>query len=461
MPTNPTKAACEPEMRSAVPGIVWPAIGSDASAHLQSLLFQLGHSQWLPAECIRERQLDQLKHLLRHATTSVPHYAGTFRGIDIDRLDWAAFQSLPLLRRKELQTGFDALKSTSIPASHGEVVEGRTSGSTGTPVRFLQTAVSQLFWNALTLREHLWHKRDFSGKLAAIRVKVDEGRWPDWGAPVAMLFNTGSGATLNVRTDVEKQLDWLISENPDYLITHASNLGVLAELTLRRGVQLPKLRQARTYSEALRPDLRDTVRKAWGVEVADVYSGEEAGYIALQCPICEHYHVQSENLLVEILDESGRPCEPGEIGRVVITPLHNFAMPLIRYEIDDYAEVGNSCPCGRGLPVLTRIHGRRRNMIMLPDGRRHWPSFPVIRYSGIAPICQIRIIQRTLTRIEAIYTAERPLSAGEKQGMVKAIQEALGYPFEVDMLMVEDIPRPANMKIEDIVSDVAVARFGG
>lgn len=100
-------------------------------------------------------------------------------------------------------------------------------------------------------------------------------------------------------------------------------------------------------------------------------------------------------------------------------------------------------------------------MVVLPDGRCHWPSFPVIRYSGIAPICQIRIVQRTLTTVEAVYTSERPLSSEETQGMVKAIQEALGYPFQVETFMVDVIPRPANMKFEDIVSDVAVARFGG
>jgi phenylacetate-coenzyme A ligase PaaK-like adenylate-forming protein len=61
---------------------------------------------------------------------------------------------------------------------------------------------------------------------------------------------------------------------------------------------------------------------------------------------------------VEVLDEEGRPCAPGETGRVVATSLNNFAMPLIRYETGDTAEVGAPCPCGRGLPVLTRIMGR-------------------------------------------------------------------------------------------------------
>lgn len=445
-------------VRSIVSGIDWPAIGHDASAHLQGLLFQLERSQWLPAERLREHQLGQLRSLLSHARANVRHYATALQGLDVDRLEWERFESLPVLSRQALQAGFEALKSTAVPQSHGAVSQGQSSGSTGTPVRFLQTAATQLFWNALTLREHLWHARDFSGKLAAIRVKVEDGNWPDWGAPAGLVFRTGPGATLNVRTDVEQQLDWLVRENPDYLITHASNLAVLAELTLRRGIRLPKLRQARTYSEALRPDLRETVRAAWGVEIADVYSCEEAGYIALQCPQNEHYHVQSENLLVEILDESNCPCATGETGRVVVTTLHNFGMPLIRYEIGDYAEVGESCPCGRGLPVLARIHGRQRNMLVLPDGRRHWPSFPSVLWLSVAPIEQFQVAQTDPGRLEITYVMARPLDKAEALRLEAALAERLGHRFDIDWKRVEVIERGAGGKYEDFVSRVTEVR---
>jgi hypothetical protein len=94
-------------------------------------------------------------------------------------------------------------------------------------------------------------------------------------------------------------------------------------------------------------------------------------------------------------------------------------------------------------------------MIVLPNGQQHWPSFPRIRYTGVAPISQIRLIQRTLHRIDAIFTAERPLTSGENRGMVAAIQESLGYPFEVELIAVDEMPRQANMKFEDIISEVA------
>lgn len=446
-----------PEVRSIVAGIAWPGIPGDPGAHLAALLFQLERSQWLPAEQLRERQLEQLRALLRHAKATVPRHAGTLREIDPERLDRAAFLALPTLSRKDLQADFDALKSSAPPPGHGKVAQGQSSGSTGTPVRFLQTEATQLFWNALTLREHLWQERDFSGKLAAIRVKVEEGQWPDWGLPAAALFRTGPAATLNVRTDVGRQLDWLAREDPDYLITHASNLHALAELSLRRGVRLPRLRQARTYSEALRPDLRGIVRQAWGVGIADGYSCEEAGYIALQCPHHEHYHVQSENLLVEILDEAGQPCPPGATGRVVLTTLHNFAMPLIRYELGDYAEVGEPCDCGRGLPVLARIHGRRRNMVVLPDGRRHWPSLPSTLWLSVAPIRQFRVIQPAADCLEILYVMERPLTPEEQNRLEKLLAERLGHAFFIRWQQVDAIERGPGGKYEDFVSLLPVA----
>jgi phenylacetate-CoA ligase len=113
----------------------------------------------------------------------------------------------------------------------------------------------------------------------------------------------------------------------------------LAGHAIERGINLPGLKQLRTFGEVLSDETRELCQRAWQVGIADLYSSEEAGSIAVQC---EHgaYHLQSENLLVEIIDDHGAACLPGEIGRVLITTLHNFAMPLIRYEIGDYAECG-------------------------------------------------------------------------------------------------------------------------
>lgn len=265
-------------------------------------------------------------------------------------LEGDLFARIPVLTRPTVQQMGEALWNQRLGAAHGGVHRGQTSGSTGMPVRYLQTDLTRLFWRVFTLREHLWQGRDFSGKLAAIRSNVEKGRSSTCGAATEHAFHTGAGVSLNIREDVAVQLDWLVAEAPQYILTHPSNLRSLLRLAVARAVTLPGLLQVRTFGEMLPAETVDLRRQVWGVGVADVYSSEEVGNIAFHCER-GRYHVQAENVLLEIIDAAGNPLPPGRVGRVVMTVLHNLAMPLIRYEIGDYAAFGEACPCGRGLPV--------------------------------------------------------------------------------------------------------------
>jgi phenylacetate-CoA ligase len=192
-----------------------------------------------------------------------------------------------------------------------------------------------------------------------------------------------------------------------------------------------------------------------GVPLVDMYSSQEVGYIALQCPEHEHYHVQSENVLVEILNADNEPCEPGEVGQVVITTLQNYAMPLIRYAILDYAEVGTACSCGRSLPVLNRVMGRQRNMLTLPNGKHTWPTFPVKSWGHIKAIRQMQLVQKTLEHIEVRLVADRPLGPNEESELAEILRQRFGHPFQVSFLYLDRIERGKNFKFEDFISEVA------
>ena len=342
-----------------MPGVVWPAIAGPDDATFLALQYQLQQTQWLSASRLRELQFRQLTALLPHAYETVPYYRWQWHGAYESgiALTPEGFERLPLLRRTDLQQNPDALKSSAPPPAHGAVVESRTPGSTGIPVFTLKTALTGLWWRALTLRDHLWHRRDFSGKLAAIRRGVENGEFEGWG-PSTDVLATGRSATLALPADPDTQLEWLVRYDPDYLLTYPSNAAELARISFARELRYPRLREVRTFGELLSEDTRELCRRAWNVRVTDLYSCDEAGYVALQCPEREHYHVQSESVLVEVLDEQGKACAPGAVGRIVITTLQNFAMPLIRYDIGDLAELGAPCPCGRGLPVIRRFAGR-------------------------------------------------------------------------------------------------------
>ena len=139
---------------------------------------------------------------------------------------------------------------------------------------------------------------------------------------------------------------------------------------------------------------------------------------------------------------------------MVLTPLHSFAAPLLRYEIFDRAVVGGPCVCGRGLPVLTAILGRERNLLTLPNGRRVWPSFPSAAWTHVAPIRQIQMVQRSLQDIEVRCVVERDLEPAERDALSAALVGALGHPFRFAILRVDAIERGPSGKYEDFRSEL-------
>jgi phenylacetate-CoA ligase len=450
------------QYRSAVPGVVWPAIPGEEAAAQLALHFQLQQTQWLSPERLLELQFRQLDVLLRHAWETVPYYRDRWTGAYDPAVALTAerFAKLPFLTRAEVQAHGGQLYSTRPPAAHGAVREGQTSGSTGRPIAFRGTNLTELYWRAFNLRDHVWHQRDLGGKLAVVRVILASSAEPPhgvvmdgWGAVTDAAFLTGPAAAMSIRASLDEQLAWLQRHDPHYFLTYPSNLTALARHSLKQGVRLPRLRQVRTISEIVAPELRNLCREAWGVPLVDVYSAMELGYLALECPQERCYHVQSENALVEIVDGEGRPCRPGEVGRVVVTSLHNFAGPLVRYELGDYAEAGGACPCGRGLPVLTRILGRQRNMLALPSGEKHWP---LVGYLSEAPVRQFQVVQKSLERIEVRVVPLHPFTPAEEDGIrTLLVEKAFRHPFEIDIVYLDEISRSPSGKFEEFVSEVA------
>lgn len=458
---------------SSLPGMTWPAIPGPQGALLGMLLGQLDESQWFDAAQIEARQLSQLRLLLAHARRHSRFFGERLAGIDFDRTRSLreCLATLPILHRVDLQRQRTDIDCAWHPPEHGEAVIGKSTGSTGEPVAVRRTALNGLIWMAMTLREHLWQDRDFSARLAVIRANLgsdESGRTgvesTDWGSPVSNVFASGPCFGLSLQSDIARQASWLSGIAPDYLLTYPSNFSALLDIAVanpRHRAGLERLRQVRSIGETLPDALRIRCREILGIEMADVYSTEEVGVIAAQCPQGDGYHVMSEGLIVEILGEDGQPCAPGTAGRVVVTDLHNFATPLIRYDLRDIAELDMPCRCGRGLPRLRRILGRQRNLVQLPDGRRFWPLTGAHGYRSIAPVRQYQVIQRSLERVTLRLCTERTLTVAEESALARLLGKNLGFPFAVDFeYYAEGIPRGPGGKFEDFICEVPSALPG-
>jgi phenylacetate-CoA ligase len=165
--------------------------------------------------------------------------------------------------------------------------------------------------------------------------------------------------------------------------------------------------------------------------------------------------LQQECALIEILDEADEPCSPGQVGRVIVTPLHNFATPLIRYEIGDLAEVGSPCACGRTLPVIARVVGRARDMLTMPGGGKRYPYYGHNAMMTVHAIRQHQIVQTSLEEIEIRLAVSRPLKALEEERIRAAALQGLGHPFAIKLIYVDEITRDSSGKYAEFRLEIA------
>ena len=430
-----------------VAGSVWPPAYVD-HAPLAAMAMMIEASQWHPAEELAAGQAAQLRVLIDHHARNNPQFAERLKRAGVSAEDIASSATLASLPP---MTRFDAQQLTetaNIPAAHCPVAPVQSSGSSGIPVRIVKTQLTQLMWQAMTLRYHRWSDA-LGGRLACIRYGVGATvDADDWGLPSSVFHDTGPMRRIDVTTTLDDQALLLRRFRPDTVQAYPSNIEALLTTDPDAFASASTfLTVGETVSDALRAELSQTAR------VFDCYSAEEVGYIALQCPDAPAYHSMAESLIVEIIGEDGQLCATGETGRVIVTDIHNFAMPVIRYDTGDYADAGASCSCGRGLPTIARIRGRWRGMLTLPDGSRHWPLTGIYGFREIASVRQYQMIQHAPDRIELRFLIDTPLTADQTAAMQTYLQGRVGHGIAFTIICFADrLPPGPRGKTDEFIS---------
>lgn len=341
-------------------------------------------NEFLPLAEQRQQCWQSLQKLLRYCNRKIPYYKRLFKQEGLRRFDFDKpedLQKIPLLTKSLLQEYRNELTPASLP--RGEIVQWvtKTSGSTGQPVEVLHTRKSGQMFGFLKQREMRWFHWDPRLVAASIRPAKDLPPGPD-GNPielgqtsrlsawqrVAPYFETGPFYGFQRANPIEEQKEWLAKIQPAYLIAQAADLEQLA-LAYQADKPLENLMGLHAVAQELTPEMRQRIEMTFRVPVHQNYGLNEVGLVAAYCPEGDRYHVHTEHCYVEIVDDDGRLCEPGQRGRILVTALNNTAMPLVRYDTDDLAEVVEGpCPCGRSLPSFGKIHGRYRRLTSLPPG---------------------------------------------------------------------------------------------
>lgn len=370
--------------------------------------------------------LAELKNIVSHAKIRIPYYTNSLPEKDamlsaqsIPEL----LQRLPILTRAEVQENFDVMYFKSPEHEESDYVVQATSGSTSKPVSVMKFGpLYAAEYDALTLTEWHLNKRDITKLVSSFRVIDKESRNVPLGPPLSYIGSTRPSTALSVMEhSVEELLDELHALKPDYLYVNGVVIRQLAIAQLESNRPGISIEQILTVSDRIDPQLRALVHEAFSARIVDRYSSEEFGYIAFQCPVHDHLHVSTPSVFVEVVDDDGQPCDVGVPGRVLVTSLHNFAMPLIRYEIGDVAQLGAPCESGLNWPVLERIVGRTRDGVTLPNGDFHLVTF---FNSEMLMLQKIRDFQVVLfnNAIVFLYHSASDLTSDEKSAIAEELQ---------------------------------------
>ena len=412
---------------------------------LRDLFLRMSHAPQNELEAITSRELLQL---LQFAVSNSPWWADRLKNaIKSPHSLTELVQSLPRTPKSLIQRDFTEMQIKIPGANPRDYVLHKTSGSTGQPTQVRKLITSYFMtYDALTLMDWFWQQRDVTKRMGGFRIGEREVDDAEAAPPLTYLGNPPpqfSRSSLD-RSPAEL-VDVLVQFKPSYVYTNAVTIRLLALEQLANPRDGIVLEQFLSVSDRVDDSLRELVDQAFGAKICDRYSSEEFGYIALQCPQHNHLHVLSPSVYVEIVDENGNPCPVGVPGKVLVTDLHSFAQPMLRYEIGDIAQWGEPCAAGISWPVIENIVGRERNFLDIDGQGKKLVTFVGADFLTIRALLDFQVI-RFADSIVMIAAVTGDFTDADQATIIRSLQEIFHTSDPVHIVKSDEVSWRSSWK---------------
>ncbi len=419
---------------------------------LQSSM-RLEREQWLPAAELAARRLTRLRQTLQRAGAT-RYYGAALRdaGLDPRTMQLADLERMPLLDRQVIaRHGIDAF--LSVPAQG--LVNVFTSGSTGTPGRFLRSKIEEADYSARWWRVYAAYGCSVWDAQVNVAI-VDK---PDRPGAITMLRRMGVLPRVErIASDAppDRVLERVRATHPPILTGYAGAIEALADHVIATGAQIEPPRAVFCTAMEVTDRCLQLAEQAFRAPAVDVYVTNEFGVLAWSCPVRRDLlHVNDDAFVVEILGPDGRPVPPGTLGELVITSLGLTSMPLIRYRMGDMAAgVEERCACGRGLSLLSRVHGRTAHAIRRTSGALITTPFVTSLFGRAHAHEWVRgfqVREEPGRRLRFLLNVRRPPSEDQRSALTVSVESAVGQDFEIAFEVVDRIPAAPSGKLQFLV----------
>ena len=248
---------------------------------------------------------------------------------------------------------------------------------------------------------------------------------------------------------------------PQTIVAYTKPLYEAARFFAERNIKPFSPKSIVVGAEKLHDFERELIQQVFRAPVFETYGSREFMLIGAECERHEGLHLTAEHLLVEILDEDGKPAEPGDEGDVVITDLFNYGMPFIRYLTGDRAVAGfEMCSCGRGLPLLKKVVGRQLDVLRTPDGRMIPGEFFPHLMKDYSAIRRFQVVQESADFVRVRMIVDASWNEGSRAKLIQIITQRLGPHVRLSLDEVTEIPLTAAGKLQVVVNRTQYRRAG-
>jgi phenylacetate-CoA ligase len=418
---------------------------------------KLERTQWLSSAELKRIQFDALRRLVSHAFVNSPYYRDSWSQRGLHPQDLIApedFHGWPVIDRQTIIHNRLRMRSQ---AANGRLLAKSTGGSSGVPLHFDYDAGNLEWRMAAWHRGYSWAGAEPGTKqLYLWGVALGEFSWRKrWKDHLYnRLYRRLVLNSFELSDDrVGGFLARLNRYRPDVIVAYTNPLYQFARALEEQSLKPHSPRSIIVGAEKLYPFQRNLIEKVFAAPVYETYGSREFTFIAGECDRHQGLHMSVENLLVEILDDDGRRTPEGQEGNIVVTDLTNYGMPFVRYANGDRAVAGwGRCACGRGLPLLRGVVGRRLDVVRTPDGRSVPGEFFPHLMKDYPGIRQFQVVQEELHRVQIRFVLKNQLSEDHRISLNGEIRKILGPAVDLQLLSVDDIPLTAAGKHRVVVS---------
>lgn len=441
--------------------VVYPAYWRYRKIRVDNEINWYFHSQWISREELFEIEWRKLKKLLSHAFENVPFYSERMKEAgcipnDISSMD--DFTKLPYLTKDDIINNQDSLLARNFPRE--TLVSDSTGGSTGRNISFYEDKDELSHRFATTIRTDSWANLNLGDKYAQIwGSPIDSGkaapfrRWID-----KLLLRRLFISSFNLSdSDLGRAVEHIQRFKPKVLIGYPTPLHRFAQFIAENNVGTLGIQSVISSAETLFDFQRQEIEEKLDCKVFNRYGCREFGVIAAECEYHKGLHIQSDRLLVEFID-NGK--EEKEMHEIVVTDLHKYSMPFIRYRIGDLGlATDETCPCGRGFPLIKRIAGRTFDMIIGTSGHFVSGTFWTLLFRTVPGITTFQVYQPDRTSLK-IQLQVNDMFDGKSLDRLRArVRERCGAGMDTDFKVVPEITPGPSGKHRFVISDISQDYF--